>query len=108
MALPELRGTARLLTDPRTGVSKNDKPWTSALLKFPQWRKTDDGWEEGDGVVASAIAFEDVAEQLAGYAKGDEIELRGPASLEEWQGKTRLKLTIEACRRPVKAAKVAA
>lgn len=108
MALPELRGIARLLTEPKSGTGKTGKAWASALIKFPQWRKTDDGWEEGDGVVASAIGFEDVAEQIAGYAKGDEIELRGPASLEEWQGKTRLKVTVEACRRPVKAVKQAA
>lgn len=108
MALPELRGIARLLTEPRTGVGSTGKPWTSALIKFPQWRKTDDGWKEGDGVVASIIGFEDVADQLAGYAKGDEIEVRGTVTLGEWQGKPQLKLTVEACRRPVKAAKVAA
>jgi single-stranded DNA-binding protein len=108
MALPELRGIARLLSDPRTGIGKTGKPWTSALLKFTQWRKTDDGWEECDGVVASAIAFEDVAGQVADYRKGDDIEVRGPITLEEWNGKPQLKLTVAACRHPIKVAKQAA
>lgn len=102
MSLPDMRGTGRLLTDPRTGTTKTDKPWTSALVKFQSWRKGDDGWEEGDSQVASCIAYEDVASALAGFAKGDDIELRGPFKVEEWQGKPQLKVTVVACRVPVK------
>jgi single-stranded DNA-binding protein len=102
MALPELRGIGRLLTDPRTGTSQNGNPWTSVLVKFAQWRKTDDGWQEGDGQVASCIAFGDVAAEVARFAKGDEIELRGPAHVEMYQDKPQLKVTVVACRVPVK------
>ncbi len=105
MALPQLRGTARLLSDPRTGESRNGKPWTSLLVKFQAWRKTDDGWEEGDSQVASCIGFDGVAEDMAGFAKGDDIELRGPAHVEMYQDKPQLKVTVVACRVPVKAAK---
>lgn len=110
MSLPELRGIGRLLADPRTGIGKNGKPWTSVLVKFTQWRKTDVGWEEGDSQVASCIAFEDdPAALLAGFAKGDDVELRGPARVEMWQDKPQLKVTVVACRVPLKdAAKAAA
>lgn len=106
MSLPELRGIGRLLNDPRTGIGKNGKPWTSVLVKFTQWKKTDDGkWEEGDSQVASCIAFDDgVVEMLAGFVKGDDIELRGPARVEMWNDKPQLKVTVVACRAPVKQA----
>ncbi len=93
MALPELRGTGRLLTDPRTGTGKNDKPWCSALVKFPTWKKTDAGWEEGDGTVASVIAFDDLAVALAEYAKGDPIGVHGTAKAAVWKDKPQLAVT---------------
>lgn len=102
MSLPELRGTGKLLADPRTGMTRTDKPWTSALIKFQAWKKTDAGWEEGDSIVASCMAFDEPAGILAGFTKGDSVELRGPANLEEWNGQTRLKITVAACRAPVK------
>lgn len=102
MALPELRGIARLLNDPRTGTTKTGNPWTSCVVKFQEWHKGDNGWTEGGGVVASLIAFGDVADEVARFARGTEIELRGPASLGEWQGKPQLKITVQACRVPVK------
>lgn len=105
MSLPTITGTAKLLTEPRTGVGKNDVPWTSVLAKFAQWRKTDDGWEEGDGQIVSAIAFGDVAADVARFAKGDDIEFRGPGRVEMYQDKPRLNVTIVACRVPVKTAK---
>lgn len=78
MALPELRGTGRILTDPRQGVGKNDTPWCSALIKFPVWKKTDDGWkEQPDSPVASVITFDDNATLLAGFTKGDEVGVHG-------------------------------
>jgi single-stranded DNA-binding protein len=103
MSLPELRGIGRLLSDPRTGTTKAGKPYTSALIKFTQWHKTDAGWEEGDSQVASCIAFdEDAAATLAGFAKNDDVELRGPAKVEMWNDKPQLKITVVACRAPVK------
>lgn len=105
MALPELRGTGRLLTDPRTGVGRNDKPWTSALIKFPTWTKTDDGWTEGDGTVASAIAFDDTADALARYAKGDPIGVHGTAKAGVWKDKPRIDLTVTSCWTPEKTPK---
>lgn len=97
MALPELRGTGRLLTDPRTGVGKNDKPWTSALIKFPTWRKTDNGWEEGDGTVASVIAFDDLATAFAGYRKGDQVGVHGTVKAAVYNDKPQLAVTASQC-----------
>lgn len=105
MALPELRGTGRLLTDPRNGVGKNDKPWTSALIKFPTWKKTDSGWEEQDGAVASVIAFDDNAPLLAGYAKGDPIGVYGTVKPAVWNDKPQLAVSLTACWTPEKPAK---
>jgi single-stranded DNA-binding protein len=102
MALPELRGTGRLLTDPRTGIGKNEKPWTSALIKFPTWKKTDDGWEEGEGTVASVIAFEDTACVLARYAKGDTVGVHGTAKAAVWKDKPQLAVTVTQCWMPEK------
>lgn len=94
MALPELRGTGRLLTDPRMGVGKNDKAWASALVKFPTWRKNDGSWEEGEGTVASVIAFEEVASQLGRYAKGDAVGIHGTAKAAVWNDKPQLAVTV--------------
>ncbi len=102
MSLPTLRGTARLLTDPRTGDTKTGGRWTSALVKFPQWRKTDDGWQEGDGAVASIIGFDERADVLAAFAKGDEIDLYGTCVPDVYQGKPQLKVTLDGIRRHVK------
>ncbi len=104
MALPELRGTGRLITDPRKGVGKNDKKWASALIKFPTWKKTDDGWEEGEGTVASAIAFDDLAVTLAGFAKGDQIGVHGTAKAAVWKDKPQLAVTVSQCWTPAKKA----
>jgi hypothetical protein len=53
MALPELRGTGRLITDPRHGTTKTDQPYTSALDQVLHLAKVD-GWEEGEGTLASS------------------------------------------------------
>ncbi len=105
MALPELRGTGRLLTDPRTGVGKNDKPWCSALVKFPQWKKTDNGWEEGDGTVASVMAFEDLATDLAAFKKGDDIGIHGLAKATVWKDKPQIELRATQCWKPEKVSR---
>ena len=100
MALPELRGTGRLLADPRTGTTKTDKPWATALIKFPTWKKTDAGWEEGEGTVASVIAFEDTALVLARYAKGDTMGVHGTAKAAVWNDKPQLAVTVTQCWTP--------
>lgn len=93
MSLPELRGTGRLITDPRTGTGKNDVPWSSVLIKFSSWRKVDGAWEEGDGVVASVIAFGDTASLLTGYAKGDQVGVHGTVKPALWKDQPQLAVT---------------
>ncbi len=102
MAFPELRGTGRLLADPRKGVGKNNKKWASALIKFPTWYKTDSRWEEGEGTVASAIAFEDVAVDLASHTRGDTIGIHGTAKAAVWNDKPQLAATASRCWTPEK------
>lgn len=102
MSLPILRGTARLLTDPRTGDTKTGGRYASALVKFPQWRKTDDGWQEGDGAVASIVGFDERADLLAGFAKGDDVDLYGQCTVEVYRDKPQFKVTLDGVRRHVK------
>ncbi len=97
MSLPRVTGTARLLTEPTRKTTKTNKPMSTALLKFVGWRKGDDGkWTEGDSVVASAIAFEDAARQLAAFAKGDDVQVEGVATVGVWKDEPRLNLTVKA------------
>lgn len=96
MSLPRVTGTAKLLTDPKKALTKGGKPMATVLLKFAAWRKVDDKWVEGDSVVASAIAFEDVARTLAGFAKGDDVAVEGVATLAAWKEQPRLNLTLTA------------
>ncbi len=96
MSLPKVTGTARLLTEPTRKTTKTNKPMSTALLKFVGWRKDGDKWVEGDTVVASAIAFEDVAMLLAGFAKGDDIQVEGVATVGVWKDQPRLNLTLKA------------
>jgi single-stranded DNA-binding protein len=105
MALPELRGTGRLLTNPRHGTAKTGDPWTSALIKFSTWRKTDNGWEEGEGTVASVIAFGDTAGPLLGYAKGDQIGVQGAVKAAAWNESPQLAITLTSCRTPERQTK---
>lgn len=105
MALPELRGIGKLLTDPRNGTGKNDKPWVAALIKFPTWRKANDGWEEGEGTVASVIAFEDTAAALGRYAKGDPIGIHGTAKAAMWNDRPQIAVTVTSCWTPEKQPK---
>ncbi len=95
MSLPQLTGTARLLTDPRKALTKTGKPMATVLLKFVGYRKVEGKWTEGDTVVASAIAFEDVARALVGFAKGDDVDVTGTATLGMWQDKPQLSLAVK-------------
>ncbi len=96
MSLPRITGTARILTDPTRKTTKTNEPMSTALLKFQGWRKGDDGkWVEGDAVVASAIAFGDVARALAGFAKGDDVQVEGVATLQVWKDEPRLSLSLK-------------
>jgi hypothetical protein len=103
VSLPTLHGTGKLLTDPKQGTSHDGSPWCSVILKFQTWRKGDDGWVEGDGAVASLIAFKETAAKLARFAKGDEVEFKGTASVGIWKDQPQFKVTVTACRVPVKA-----
>jgi single-stranded DNA-binding protein len=107
MALPELRGTGRLITDPRHGTTKTDQPYTSALIKFSTWRKVDGTWVEGEGTLASVIAFEDNATALNDFTKGDPIGVTGPARAAIWNDKPQIAVTITSCWTPEKTTKTA-
>ncbi|MET0520824.1 MAG: single-stranded DNA-binding protein [Jiangellaceae bacterium] len=94
MSLPELRGQGRTLTDPRTGTTNGGTPWCSLLIKFPAWRKTDDGWEEQpDSPVANVSAYDDLAAVLAEYGKGTEIGIHGTTKLTVWRDKPQFQVT---------------
>lgn len=108
MALPELRGTGRLLCDVRTGTTSTDKPYASALIKFPQWRKVDGQWEEGDGAVASVVAYDDHAIALARYAKGDDIGIHGTVKPAVYRDKPQLSITASQIWTPEKTSRPAA
>lgn len=101
MALPTISGTGTLLSDPKTGDTRTGGTWTNAVVKFQAWRRTDSGWEPGDEVVCAAIAFDDVAADLARYAKGDPVQIDATVnSLAIWQGKPQLKVTVSAVTQP--------
>jgi single-stranded DNA-binding protein len=108
MALPEIRGTARLLADPRKGLTKTDKRWASVLVKFPTFRKTDNGWDETDGVVAKVSAFDDLATALAGHTKGDEIGVHGTVKASVWNDKPQLDVNASQIWAPERRAKTKA
>ena len=94
MSLPEIRGAGKLVTDPRSGTTKTGGRWTNGLIRFQSWRKTGDDWEPGDAVVASVIGFDDVADLLAGYSKGDDIAVQGSTSVAVWKDQAQLKITL--------------
>jgi single-stranded DNA-binding protein len=100
MSLPTISGTAQLLTDPKEALTKTNKPMATALLKFAAWRKVDGKWEEGDSVVASAIAFEDAARALAAFSKGDNVAVTGTGTVTMWNDQPRLNLTVQTCEAP--------
>lgn len=97
MSLPTLTGTAKLITDPRKQLTKTDQPMATAILKFSAWRKVDGKWEEGEGVIAAAIAFEDVARSLASFVKGNDVTVAGTVTLGMWQDKPQVRLTLTSC-----------
>jgi hypothetical protein len=104
MSLPNITGTARLLTDPRRRLTSTQKPMASALLLFQGWKKDSDGkWIEGDSLAVDAVAFEDPARILAQCAKGDHVEITEAVAtgIEVWNDRPRLKIRIDVCRGPV-------
>ncbi len=98
MSLPKVTGTARLLTEPRRMLTSTKKPMCSVLLLFQGWRKGDaDKWVEGDAVKADAVAFEEVARALAGFEKGDNVEIVDATitGVEVWKDQPRLKVRVK-------------
>jgi single-strand DNA-binding protein len=79
----------KLFRDPKPGRTKTDKPMCSALVRVPMGE---------DSVIASVIAFEDVAERLARLRAGDAVSITGSARLNVWQrdGETRPGLDVTA------------
>lgn len=96
MSLPTVSGTARILTEPTRKLTKTHEPMSNALIKFQGWKKDGDGkWTEGEEVLASVLAFGDVAKQFAGFAKGDDVEVSGIGTLQMWKDKPQLLLSLK-------------
>lgn len=102
MALPEIRGIARLLTDPRTGATTNGNPYTSALVLFETWTKDNTGtWQQGEGVPASVITYDvDTTHTLTAHTKGDKIGIHGTTRPDIYNNKPQLKITATRCWTP--------
>jgi len=90
MSLPLITGTARIVSEPRRGVTKTNELWASVIARFIGCRKTDAGkWEEDTSFSASIIAFGDTARALFAFAKGDDIEVHGKVrDVTVWQPPT--------------------
>ena len=105
MALPEIRGTVRLLTQPTQRETHSGKPWCSVIGLFESWTKTDAGWEQGEGITAAIATFDaDCAAFLAGLGKGDKVSIHGHARPDVWNGKPQLKITATRAWSPVQTA----
>lgn len=106
MALPEIRGDAKLITDPRSGIAKTGTAWSNAMVRFVGFRKDGDDWVEDSSFIAALAAFGDEAAQLAEFAKGDGVHVEGRLrSLRLWQpqrGEPRpeLEITVRSVTRP--------
>lgn len=108
MSYPKVHGTAELISDPKSGPSRNGGRWCNAVVKFVKHRKQTNGtWVEVESFVAVIMAFDDHADMLSGFAKGQPVEVIGTAAVGEWNGKPQMQITIGATgtgvRRPVKA-----
>lgn len=89
MSLPLITGVARIVAEPKRGVTKTNEPWASAIVRFTGYRKVEGKWEEDTSFSASVIAFGDTARALFAFAKGDEIEIHGKVKdLTVWQPAT--------------------
>jgi hypothetical protein len=89
VSLPQITGTARIVTDPKRGVTKTNEPWASTVVRFTGYRKVEGKWEEDASFSASVIAFGDTARTLFAFAKGDEIEVHGKVKdVTVWQPTT--------------------
>lgn len=100
MSLPTISGTAQLLTDPKTGPTKSGGTWTNAVLKFQAWRKVDDEWTEGDAVIGAVIAFDDAAQSLLTFSKGDIVTVEGTATVALWKDQPQLRITANTVAAP--------
>lgn len=101
MSLPTITGTARLVTDPKRGVTRSNDPWANCVVRFVGFKKTEAGrWEEDTSFSCTVVAFGDAARQLVEYAKGDEVEVTGKLKeLSVWtpeRGDPRAQLSIVA------------
>jgi single-stranded DNA-binding protein len=89
VSLPLITGTARIVADPKRGVTKTNEPWASAIVRFTGYRKVDGKWEEDTSFGASVVAFGDTARALFAFAKGDEVEIHGKVkNVTVWQPAT--------------------
>jgi single-stranded DNA-binding protein len=90
----EVLMSGRLIRDPATRTGPSGKPFTTALLRV----QTDGN--DGEGMVASCIAFGETGERLGRLRAGDAASVSGPARLTQWQkdGETRhgLNVTVQA------------
>lgn len=78
MSLPCLDGVGTLSTDVRRGLTKAQKKWAGATVRFASHRKNADGkWEEDTVIFVSVVGFDLAAEELAAFAKGDTVTVIG-------------------------------
>ena len=69
--------SGKLIRDPTTKIGPSGKPYALALVLVPT--------EHEENLVASVIAFGDVAERLGRLKAGDAVSLAGSAKLSTWE-----------------------
>lgn len=79
MSLPTITGTGRLTKDPEVRYTSSGKAATSLSLAFNSRKKNPQTgeWEDGDVCFLNATAWEQLAEHLGAFRKGDELIVWG-------------------------------
>jgi single-strand DNA-binding protein len=86
MSLPTLSGTGRLTGDPELRFSPSGTAVCKLNLAFNSRRRNQAGeWEDGDTFFVGAVAFKQLAENVAeSLVKGNEITVLGRLKTEQW------------------------
>lgn len=103
MSLPIVFGTGRLTKDPELRWTPNtNKASVSLSLAFNARRRNPqtNEWEDGDVCFLNATAWEQMAEHLGQFRKGDELVVSGRLRTEKWtdrdgQERSTLKLLVD-------------
>lgn len=86
--LPTLTGTGRLTFDPELKVSQSGVPVCTLSLAFNSRKlnKQTNQWEDGDTYFVRAIAFHQLAENIAEtLQRGMEVNVTGTVRTERWE-----------------------